>query len=361
MTERTSNIKIYKWLLPLSHLYGVGVRLRNFLFDTGVLKSRTYDLPIISVGNITVGGTGKTPHVEYLVRLLKDKKKVAILSRGYKRKSHGYQLATAESTAKDIGDEPLQMHKKFPDIFVAVDKKRTVGIERLTTDEATKSVEAIVLDDAYQHRYVSASVNILLTDFHRIIVDDKLLPAGRLREPVTGKNRANIVIVTKCPHDLKPMEYRVVINKLNLFPYQQLFFTTMVYDDLKQVFGNAKKTLKEIGKNTHVLLVTGIAQPKQIVTEIKRYTANIHTITFGDHHNFSSADIRNINEQFGRLPKTSIIITTEKDAARLCDEKELSESVKEHLYALPIKVKFLLDGAEQFDKIIMDSVSASNE
>ena len=194
-------IKINEWLLPLSWLYGIGIRFRNFLFDVGILKSQDYKVPIISVGNITVGGTGKTPHVEYLVKLLKDQFNVAVLSRGYKRKSRGYVLADKDTPMQQIGDEPYQMKQKFPGITVAVDKNRRRGIAQLTEDD---KVDVILLDDAFQHRYVKPGVNILLVDYHRLIIYDKLLPAGRLREPLPGKNRADIVIVTKCPTASSP-------------------------------------------------------------------------------------------------------------------------------------------------------------
>ena len=213
-------IKINEWLLPLSWLYGLGVRLRNWMFDIGLKKSRSFDIPVISVGNITVGGSGKTPHVEYLINLLHEKFRVAVLSRGYKRKSSGYLLADKDTTMPEIGDEPFQMKSKYKDIYVAVDKNRCHGIDRLTTDEATKDVDAILLDDAYQHRYVKPGINILLIDYHRLIIYDKLLPAGRMREPKEGTSRADIVIITKCPKDLKPMEFRVLKRALNLYPYQ---------------------------------------------------------------------------------------------------------------------------------------------
>lgn len=211
-------IKINDWLLPFSWIYGSIVRFRNWLFDMGLKKSKSFSIPIISVGNITVGGSGKTPHVEYLIRLLHDKAKIAVLSRGYKRKSHGYVLAEESTTMPEIGDEPFQMHQKFSDIYVAVDAKRARGIENLQNDEATKDVDVVLLDDAFQHRYVKPGINILLVDYHRLIIYDKMLPAGRLREPLSGKNRADIVIITKCPKDLKPMEFRVLTKAMDLYP-----------------------------------------------------------------------------------------------------------------------------------------------
>ena len=209
-------IKIRESLLPISWLYGIGVSIRNFLFNIGILKSRSFDIPIISVGNITVGGTGKTPHVEYLIRLLKDNFNIAVLSRGYKRKSKEFILADDDTEMSMIGDEPYQMKQKFPNITVAVDKDRCHGIEQICGNNSTKNTDVILLDDAYQHRYVKAGINILLVDYHRMLSSDKLLPAGRLRESEDGKSRADMVIITKCPSDLKPMEFRVITKAMDL-------------------------------------------------------------------------------------------------------------------------------------------------
>ena len=267
-------ISINRKLSPLSWLYGLGVGFRNILFDMGILKSRSFTVPVISVGNITVGGTGKTPHVEYLIQLLKDRAKVAVLSRGYKRKSHGFVLADEQSTVNDIGDEPFQMKTKFPDITVAVDKKRTRGIDHLTSGEYVKDIDVIFLDDAYQHRYVKPGINILLVDYHRLVIYDTLLPAGRLREPVKSKDRADIVIVTKCPKDLKPMEFRVITKAMNLYPYQQLFFSTHEFGSLRQMFGEDQKPLNTIA-DKNVMLLTGIASPEQMQTELQAYTKKV--------------------------------------------------------------------------------------
>jgi tetraacyldisaccharide 4'-kinase len=256
-------IKTNQWLLPLSWLYGLGVWIRNLLFDTGVIKSRTFDIPIISVGNITVGGSGKTPHVEYLIRLLHDKFKVAVLSRGYKRKSKGYRLAGNDTTMHEIGDEPYQMHHKFQNVYVAVEANRCKGIETLMTSPETRDTQLILLDDAYQHRYVKPGLNILLVDYHRLITEDKLLPAGRLREPKEGKNRADIVIITKCPKDMKPMNFRVIQRAMALFPYQQLYFTTIDQCPLEPLFKEGQ-AITEGERLPNVLLVTGIASPEQM-------------------------------------------------------------------------------------------------
>ena len=349
-------IRINEWLLPLSWLYGLGVRVRNRLFDWGLLKSQAFNLPVISVGNITVGGSGKTPHVEYLVRLLKDLTKIAVLSRGYKRQTRGYLLADTDTTMRQIGDEPYQMKKKFPDIYIAVDKKRTHGIQRLTTDSATNDVDVILLDDAFQHRYVKPGINILLVDYHRLIIYDKLLPAGRLREPKDGKSRADLVIITKCPKDLKPMEYRVLVKAMDLFPYQELFFTTLDYEPLTPVFGGTKRTLDSIIPQENVLLLTGIASPKQMMLDLKPHCSNIIPMTFKDHHLFTDKDVQRINSTFATMPLPKLIITTEKDAARLETLEGLSEEVRKSLFALPIRIKFMLEQEENFNNKIISYV-----
>ena len=352
------HIKINRWLLPFSWLYGLAVIIRNELFELNILKTRRFDIPVISVGNITVGGAGKTPHVEYLIRLLKDKMKVAVLSRGYKRKSRGYVLAGNNTPMREIGDEPYQMKIKFPDIRVAVDKKRCEGIDRLTTDEETKDTDVILLDDAFQHRYVQPGINILLVDYHRLIIYDKLLPAGRLREPLSGKHRADIVIITKCPDTLNPIDYRVLSKAMELYPFQQLYFTKLEYCPLEPIFHKGLSIpLTEIrGKN--VLLLTGIASPRQLETDINAYTGNnaLTMLSFPDHHSFTQKDIRRINEAFAGMEAPRMIITTEKDQARLMGIETLSDDVKDNIYALPIQVRFMLDKEETFNKKIISYV-----
>ena len=354
-------IKINEWMLPLSWLYGLGVRLRNQMFELGILKSRSFDIPVISVGNITVGGSGKTPHVEYLIRLLKDKVKVAVLSRGYKRKSKGFVLADAETCMKDIGDEPYQMKTKFPDIHVAVDKNRCHGIDMLTGNEKSNDTDVILLDDAFQHRYVKPGVNILLVDYHRLIIYDKLMPAGRLREPQNGKARADIVIITKCPKDLKPMEFRVIIKAMDLYPYQQLFFTTLEYDNLRQMQGGEEMSLKQLNKNTNILLLTGIASPKQMTYDLKEYSDNITPMTFPDHHQFTDKDIELINNTFCQMSSPKMIITTEKDSVRLTGMEGLSDEIRRNIYILPIRIKFMLGQEEEFNNKIIGYVQKNSK
>ncbi|MBR5052507.1 MAG: tetraacyldisaccharide 4'-kinase [Bacteroidaceae bacterium] len=349
--------QIRRPLMPLSWLYGLGVDIRNALFDMGVLPSVSYDIPIINVGNITVGGTGKTPTVEYLIRLLAGRYRVAVLSRGYKRKTKGYLLSTIASTMEEIGDEPWQVKQKFPDVYVAVDANRRRGIERLMTDEATKDVEVILLDDAYQHRYVKAGHNILLVDYHRIISDDKLLPAGRLRERPSATNRASTIIVTKCPQHINAMGFRVILSSLNIRPYQHLFFSTFTYETMHQLWGDGKLEPDVLRKeNIHVLLLTGIGNPRQMEQDVRRFVQHITPLTFPDHHYFSQRDVDTINQALKDLPGPHIIITTEKDATRLLHLKGLSEEVKRCTYVLPIGISIMRNEKDKFDKTINDYV-----
>ena len=353
-------IKINEWLTPLSWLYGLGVGIRNQLFELGILRQNSFDVPVISVGNITVGDSGKTPHVEYLIRLLQDKAQVAVLSRGYKRKSNGYQLANDNSTMQTIGDEPYQMKQKFPSIHVAVDANRCRGIRHIINEEPTNNTDVILLDDAFQHRYVKPGINILLVDYHRLIIYDKLMPAGRLREPLSGKDRADVVIITKCPKDLKPMEFRVLSKAMNLYPYQSLYFTTLEYATPKQLFGENELQLHEL-RGRQMMLLTGIASPEQIIVDMTQEMdinkSNIKMMRFADHHQFSTKDVENINNTFNTMPQGSIIVTTEKDATRLKDLEGLSQKVKDNIYTLPIKVKFMEEQQEEiFNNKIIDYV-----
>lgn len=349
-------IKINNSLLPFSWLYGLGVKIRNFLFNIGILKSRSFDIPVISVGNITVGGTGKTPHVEYLIRLLQDKFNIAVLSRGYKRKSKGFVLADEDTRMRTIGDEPYQMKQKFPNIAVAVDKNRCNGIEQICNNKKTKYTDVILLDDAYQHRYVKPGINILLVDYHRMINADKLLPAGRLREPKEGKSRADIVIVTKCPKDIKPMEFRVMIKAMDLYPYQQLYFTTLVYGNLQPIYCGEEKTLDSIGQEDNILLLTGIASPEQIIEDLKPHTQRIIQMRYRDHHQFTDDDIEDINNRYAALPSPKLIITTEKDATRIFGHEGLSEEVRHNIYTLPVEVEFMLGQEDTFNENIIGYV-----
>ena len=338
--------KIYIPLLPFAYIYGLIVKTRNKLFDYNILKSRSFDIPVICVGNISVGGTGKTPHTEYLIRLLKDKFTVNVLSRGYKRKSKGFVLAQNGKTGiEDIGDEPFQMWTKFPGITVAVDSDRCNGIEKLTKHNNGKNV--IILDDAFQHRYVKAGMNILLIDYNRPIHNDAMLPAGRLRESEDGKKRADIIIVTKCPKDMHKEEKQYFIKAISPTAYQEIFFTVMEYGNLYNIFTpDSEIKAESLDNNYSILLITGIASPKAIIDMLSEYCKDIKTITYSDHHNFSKDDIQNITNRFSEIKnEKKLIITTEKDAARLKSDINLDNEIKKYIYALPIEVRFL-DNAE---------------
>ena len=357
LTDHT--IKFNKLLTPFSFLYGIGVRFRNQLFDWKILRTERYDLPIICVGNLTVGGTGKTPHTEYIIRLIKDRYRVAVLSRGYKRKTSGFLLADQRSTSKDIGDEPYQMKRKFPDILVAVDADRRRGIRNLLALPENKRPEVIVLDDAFQHRYVAPTLNILLTDCHRLYTQDKILPAGRLREPVDGARRADVIIVTKCESYIQPIDFRIIEEDIHLSAYQELYFSRILYGELEPVFsGKApRRTLKGLASTTEVLLVSGIASPAPLEKEIHKYTELVTSLVFPDHHAFDRHDIQKIQTAFKRLTSTSkLIIITEKDAARLRDLPSLPMEWFSHLYCLPITVGFCMDREKQFQELIVKHI-----
>lgn len=373
-------IKIHHSLTPLSWIYGLVVRTRNLLFEMGILKSHSFTIPVIAVGNITIGGSGKTPHVEYLVRLLQKKVQLAVLSRGYKRKTRGYILATPDTTAADIGDEPYQMYRKYGNngtdlppvdskgnkphpIYVAVNANRCKGIRRITGDEETRDTDVILLDDAYQHRYVKPGVNILLVDYHRLIIYDKLLPAGRLREPEEGKRRADIVIVTKCPKTLKPMEFRVLTKALDLFPYQKLYFTTLSYGPMYMLFKPEKPRMliSDITSKHSIILLTGIASPQQLTLDLQHLTSQITPMTYGDHHRFTIHDAENINDTFASMPEPRLIVTTEKDAARLINLEGLSPDVCDAICVLPVEIEFMLDGGESFNEKILSYVQKNSK
>ncbi|MDR1517016.1 MAG: tetraacyldisaccharide 4'-kinase [Dysgonamonadaceae bacterium] len=331
-------------LLPLSWLYGIGVGFRNKLFEWGIRKSKRYPLPVICVGNITVGGTGKTPHIEYLVELLSVKYRVAVLSRGYMRKSKEMKFVETTSLVEEVGDEPLQIKQKYPDTLVVVDKNRNNAIEKILAMNEKTRPEVILLDDGFQHRSVSPSLSIVLMDYNRPIYEDELLPAGNLREPAENVHRASMVIVTKTNRQMQPIDFRIIANELDLFAYQPLFFTSFEYGDLEPVFpalGLEKIPLDNLLKKK-VLLVAGIASPLPLVEKLEKKTYNLHTLFFPDHHHFLESDIENIRRQINAIENDDkIIVTTEKDAVRLRDSEWVDDKLKQRLYYIPIKINFV--------------------
>ena len=334
MSNNWKKIKIYRSLLPIAWLYGAGVRLRNFLFDKGILRQHTFPVPVICIGNLTVGGTGKTPHTEYLIRLLRPEYQVA---------SKGFVLGNPETPIEEIGDEPYQMLHKFPDIYVAVDEKRCEGIRFLTDGHTAPGTRVILLDDAFQHRYVKAGVNILLTDYNRLITRDRLLPAGRLREPVDGKNRADMILISKCPSTLTKEEQAEVRREIAPKQSQLLFFTTLAYGRLQALFvSSPERKLESIGPDEHILLLTGIASPAPLIEKLSGYTSHVIPLTFPDHHAFDANDMQRIQTTFEKLPEGKrLIITTEKDAARLIGHPDIAPELTPYIYVLPVEVSFL--------------------
>jgi tetraacyldisaccharide 4'-kinase len=332
-----------KILFPFAILYGFITSIRNFLFDKGILKSYSYDVPVIAVGNLSVGGTGKTPQIEYLIRLLSPKYKVATLSRGYKRKSEGFVLADSSSNAEILGDEPFQFYTKFKNIQVAVDADRKNGIEQLLSQ--TEKPEIILLDDAFQHRKVKAGFYILLTSYGDLYSDDFILPTGNLRESRSGARRANIVIVTKCPANLSLDEQEQLKTKLQLASNQELYFSYIDYDDC--VYSEDKSMKVSEIRNVDKLLLAGIAKPNPFFAYLQG--ENDEKLVFSDHHHFTEEDILEIKNK----SQNKIIITTEKDFVRLT-----GSIPKEKLFYLPIRSSFLFE-SENFDKTITNYVGAS--
>jgi tetraacyldisaccharide 4'-kinase len=331
---------VRKILFPFAVLYGFITGIRNFLFDKEILKSYSFDLPIIAVGNLSVGGTGKTPQIEYLIRLLSNQYKLATLSRGYKRQSEGFVLANENSDALQLGDEPFQFYQKFKNIQVAVDANRKNGIEQLLSKSVKPDV--ILLDDAFQHRKVKAGFYIMLTSYGDLYCNDFMLPTGNLREWRSGVQRANIVIVTKCPPNLSLDAQNAVKKELNLSPNKSLFFTFIEYDEV--VYSDEKTIRVDEVKSMDKLLLAGIAKPESFFAHLKQ--GNDVCLTFPDHHHFSESELQEIKKK----ANNKIILTTEKDYVRL-----KGSILSEQLYYLPIKSSFLLD-TDSFNATILNYV-----
>jgi len=344
-------------LIPFTPVYGLIVGIRNRLFDYNILGSAEFKLPIISVGNITVGGTGKTPHVEYLISLLDGEFNVATLSRGYKRKTKNFILATTNSTSNEIGDEPRQMKRKFPEIQVAVDSNRTRGVGKLMA--GFQNLNLIILDDAFQHRSIKPGLSILLIDYNSPLSQDYLLPLGNLRENSHEKRRAHIILVTKCPPKIKPIQRRLVVKDLNLFPYQTLYFTTVIYGELHPVFEVTPPLSKTECKNEkfRIHLVTGIANSRPLKKHLRGITPKITESKYPDHYNYSAKDLDEISSEFDKIDHDKkIIITTEKDAMRFQSMSGVNESLRRSMYYVPIGIEFLEDEGESFNNQIISYV-----
>ncbi len=331
-------------LKPLSWLYGFGVYWRNRMFDLGVYKQREFDVPVVVIGNIAVGGTGKTPHTEYVINALSQRYHIGVLSRGYRRHTKGFVLASQRSTPWDIGDEPYQIYQKFGrNVRVAVCEKRVDGIEQLLSIDP--EINLIVLDDAFQHRYVKPRAAVVLTEWNRPVYNDDLMPLGRLREPASALNRADIVIVTKCPAQVKPLDIRLVFNHLDLFPSQKLYFSRYLYGGLVSVFPDETDFvpyLDMLTKDDAILLIAGIANPRPFVKHIRRYHIPVSVKCYPDHYNFERKDFLAIKQRFDSLQgRRKFIITTEKDAVRIANSPYYPHELKPVTFYIPITVDFL--------------------
>lgn len=334
------------FLFPFSLLYGIIVIIRNYLYKKNILKSVSFNLPIIAVGNLIVGGTGKSPMVEYLIALLKKKYTIATISRGYKRKTKGYVLAHPETSALEIGDEPMQFYSKFPDVSVAVGEERLEAIPQLLQDRPHTNV--IVLDDAFQHRKIKPGFNILLTECSNLFTRDFYLPTGDLRDQPSSYKRADIIVVTKCQPFMSPDERVATIKEIKPLPHQHIFFTTIVYN---QPYHILTHEMRPITFFDEVLLVTGIANTLPLKNYILNQAKTYEEFSFSNHHIYSIDDLKEIRKRFDNLGvENKIIVTTEKDAVRLVKFKE--ELLDLPVYVLPIQHRFLFGESQQFDNLV---------
>ncbi|MEO6549138.1 MAG: tetraacyldisaccharide 4'-kinase [Ferruginibacter sp.] len=339
-------------LLPFSFVYGIVIATRNWLFDKNYLKSSAFNFPIICVGNLAIGGTGKTPMVEYLLRMLGDQYSIATLSRGYKRKTVGYGMASEKTTALEIGDEPMQFHIKFPNVSVAVGEERLVAIPQVLHDRP--NTEIIILDDAFQHRSVKAGLNILLTEYKNLYSRDLLLPAGDLRDLKSSAKRAQVIIVTKCSHDIAASEREKIITELNPAQEQAVFFTEINYGELYHLFSKAPLA---ITPENDLLLICGIANPEPLQEFLTPLVRSYDMLNFPDHHIFSIDDMEEIKKQFEKIQSNNkFILTTEKDGVRLSKfEKELQDYP---IYVLPIEHSFMFNDDKRFYEIVKNFISS---
>jgi tetraacyldisaccharide 4'-kinase len=337
-------------LLPFALVYWTIIALRNWLFDKNILKTAEFGLPLINVGNLSVGGTGKSPMVEYLLVLLKDQFKVATLSRGYKRKTKGYALADDDTTALEIGDEPMQFHLKFPDVPVAVGEQRIEAIPQLLHDKP--ETQAIILDDAFQHRSIKAGLNILLTDYNNLFTRDFYLPTGDLRDLKSSYKRAEIIVVTKCKPDLSEEEKKKLVKEVAPLPHQHIFFTCIQYGSLYHII---HKNVTQLDEDTEVLLVSGIASPRPLKKWLEEYSSSYSLLQYADHHIFTIDDLNDIRKRFENIEETKkIILTTEKDAVRLVKFRQAIEGLP--VYVVPIRPHFLFKEEDKFNKLITDFI-----
>ena len=342
---QTTILKIV--LFPFAMLYGFGISLRNFLYKTKVLKSFRFDIPIISVGNLSVGGAGKTPHIEYLIQLLKPYIELSTLSRGYKRKTQGFRLVESTDNAELVGDEPLQYKRKNPDITVAVGENRVLAVPEIL--KSNRDLQLILLDDAFQHRAIQPGLNVLLTEYNNLYPNDFLLPVGRLRELPTAAERADVIIVTKCPMTLSGADRARVTQLINPLPHQQLYFSYYAYQRTPYYLFNPNYELP-LDKTLDVLLVSGIARADYLIDYLKTKVNSVRILEYGDHHYFNEAEIGEMEKIFNNIDsKNKTILTTEKDAMRLELHHQYLIEKRLPLFALPVEVVFHDNDKKGFD------------
>lgn len=347
-------------ITPVKWVYGFGVWFHNWLYDSGIRKQTSYEVPVISVGNLTVGGTGKTPHVEYIIEQLKEKYNIAVISRGYKRKTSGFVLASQQSTPEQIGDEPYQIYRKYGKrVKVAVCVNRKKAIEKML--RLFPDVNLVILDDAYQYRGIDPLVSILLLDYHRPIDKDDLLPLGRLREPQHSTERADMIVITKCPSSMNPIDFRTYSKTIQVLKFQKLFFSSISFRSFMPVFPNENPYVlnpETLTDDDAVLLVTGIAHPRSFVTYFKNFPCKAKVMRFPDHHNFSKRDLKRILSCYNKMSgRRKYIITTEKDSVRFLHNPYFPFRLKQNIYYLPIRIDMHsgLDGdilEEELEKVI---------
>lgn len=344
-------MKSFRYLLwPFAVLYGWIIAFRNWLFDRQLIRSSTFNFPLICVGNLALGGTGKTPMTAYIVSFLQHQYRVATLSRGYKRKTKGFAIADEHTSALEIGDEPMLFHQRFPELTVAVGEERIVAIPQLL--HARPETEVIILDDAFQHRYVRAGLNILLTEYRNLYTRDLMFPAGDLRDVRASSRRAQILVVTKCPPDLSEADKNAIIRELNPTATQTVYFTCIEYGEPYHIFSRHSKVLEA---DLDLLLITGIANPKPLKDYLTSRVHGYDMMRFADHHIFSSVDLADIKKQFARLPESNrMILTTEKDAVRL--EKFGNELAHLPMYVIPIEHRFLFQESDRFHRQLLDFI-----
>ncbi|HUX58319.1 MAG TPA: tetraacyldisaccharide 4'-kinase [Bacteroidales bacterium] len=351
----SNNIILY----PLSLLYGLITGIRNFLYNTGILSSVEFHLPVICVGNLTVGGTGKTPHTEYLISLLQREFIVATLSRGYKRKTCNFRIASPTSHVNEIGDEPLQILRKFPDVMVTVDRNRVNGVNRIL--QKNQDTDVIILDDGFQHRSITPGFSILLSDFERLIVRDHLMPYGNLRESVGNMRRADIILITKSPENITPIQRRLIVKEVDKAPYQNLYFTSLTYSAPLPVFNHSDNEEGQLDISQligcGIVLITGIANPLALKEYLQETAGEIIHLSFPDHYNFKEKDINTIYSSYKDLKSPiKYLITTEKDAVRLREFTNIAEPIRSALFYIPVGIQFLNDDGDEFNNLIVDYV-----